>query len=70
MAVDAVRSHGRIIDVDFEKEPCSHSLLVVAVSVGEVSGPLFIAVQNWKLSVLVTPFRRNETWIVLCDGES
>ena len=68
MAVDAIRHHGRIIDIDAAEKSRTGSLLALAGRLGEISNSLFVAVRHWQLSAVVTRCGRNESWLLLCDG--
>src|SRR5437879_11542003 len=67
MAVDALRRHGRIIDIGAVEIPRAGSLLPLAGGLGEISNPLFVAGRHWELSTAVTPCGRNEPWFLRCN---
>src|SRR5882762_3236759 len=68
MAVDAIRHHGRTIDIDAAEKSRARSLLASAGSFGEISTSLFVAGRHWELSTLVTRCGRNASWLLRCDG--
>src|SRR6266481_5241382 len=68
MAVDTIRRHGWVIDINFAKESRTGSLLALAGSVSQISNSLFVASRHGKSPGVVTRCPRNESWLVLCNG--
>src|SRR5260370_13110906 len=68
MAVDTIRRHDWVIDINFAKESRTGSLLALAGSVSQIPNSLFVASRHGKSPGVVTRCPRNESWIVISKG--